>query len=205
MIAYLWLHDVTMSVNGRVLQNEVMSENERTPQANIAPFGLRMQPDLKARVEAAARASERSMNAEIVARLGRSFDEKGISFLSKLSDWNSLAEVLPVGLKSRIEQAALSRDRSAQEEVVQALEAAFPPPQQFSLDDFLDKWMDGIAAAQERDRPEMVIQANQALEKAGMNKYVMWLEPRDDRESAVSFGTKRAREHREKTRGVAKP
>lgn len=37
--------------------------------ANIAPFGLRMQPDLKARIEAAAKANNRSMNAEIVARL----------------------------------------------------------------------------------------------------------------------------------------
>lgn len=45
-----------------------MSE-ERTPTANIAPFGLRMQPELKERVEKAAKVNNRSMNAEIVATL----------------------------------------------------------------------------------------------------------------------------------------
>lgn len=38
------------------------------------PYGLRMPPDLKARVKAAAEANNRSMNAEIVARLEESFD-----------------------------------------------------------------------------------------------------------------------------------
>lgn len=40
---------------------------------NINPFGLRLQPDLKARVEAAAASNHRSINAEIVARLEASF------------------------------------------------------------------------------------------------------------------------------------
>lgn len=48
--------------------------DERKPMANIAPFGLRMQPDLKARVEDAARDNNRSLNAEIVARLEESLD-----------------------------------------------------------------------------------------------------------------------------------
>lgn len=47
--------------------------NERKPMANIPPFGLRMQPDLKTRVEDAARANNRSLNAEIIDRLERSF------------------------------------------------------------------------------------------------------------------------------------
>lgn len=42
---------------------------ERKPMANIPPFGLRMQPELKARIEEAAKANNRSLNAEIVARL----------------------------------------------------------------------------------------------------------------------------------------
>lgn len=46
---------------------------ERKPMANITPFGLRMQPDLKARVEAAAKKSGRSLNAEIVARLEQAY------------------------------------------------------------------------------------------------------------------------------------
>lgn len=50
-----------------------MSEDERKPMANITPFGLRMQPDLKARIEASARENNRSINAEIVERLEESF------------------------------------------------------------------------------------------------------------------------------------
>ncbi|WP_280113766.1 Arc family DNA-binding protein [Aliihoeflea sp. 2WW] len=41
--------------------------------ANITPFGLRLQPDLKRRVEEAARASGNSLNAEIAMRLEASF------------------------------------------------------------------------------------------------------------------------------------
>ena len=41
---------------------------------NIAPFGLRMLPDLKAKVEEASVENGRSMNAEIVARLAYSFE-----------------------------------------------------------------------------------------------------------------------------------
>ncbi|WP_296125066.1 Arc family DNA-binding protein [Pseudomonas sp. Ga0074129] len=40
---------------------------------NINPFGLRMQPSLRERVEAAAKANHRSLNAEITARLEESF------------------------------------------------------------------------------------------------------------------------------------
>lgn len=43
------------------------------PTGQIAPFGLRMLPDLKEKIEQAARDSGRSMNAEIVARLEQSF------------------------------------------------------------------------------------------------------------------------------------
>lgn len=43
------------------------------PTGSIAPLGLRMLPELKAKVEAAAKANGRSMNAEISARLEESF------------------------------------------------------------------------------------------------------------------------------------
>ncbi len=39
------------------------------------PYGLRMPPDLKARVKAAAEANNRSMNAEIVATLEKEYPE----------------------------------------------------------------------------------------------------------------------------------
>lgn len=50
--------------------------NTRKATAHLAPFGVRMQPELKSRLEAAAESSGRSMNAEIVARLEASLDGK---------------------------------------------------------------------------------------------------------------------------------
>lgn len=49
------------------------------PTGSIAPFGLRMLPDLREKIEEAAKASGRSMNAEIVARLNRSFSTPDLS------------------------------------------------------------------------------------------------------------------------------
>ena len=45
----------------------------KTATSHIAPFGLRMQPELKQKLEDSARANNRSMNAELVARLEASF------------------------------------------------------------------------------------------------------------------------------------
>lgn len=49
------------------------------PMRNINPFGLRLQPDLKAQLEDAANDNKRSLNAEITARLQESFEEKAFS------------------------------------------------------------------------------------------------------------------------------
>jgi hypothetical protein len=43
------------------------------PMRNINPFGLRLQPELKAQLEEAAKHNKRSLNAEISARLENSF------------------------------------------------------------------------------------------------------------------------------------
>lgn len=40
----------------------------------IAPFGVRMPPELKARLEAAAKVNGRSLNAELTARLEKSLE-----------------------------------------------------------------------------------------------------------------------------------
>lgn len=45
---------------------------------NIAPFGLRMLPPLRAQLTAAAEESGRSLNAEIVSRLESSFKQSAI-------------------------------------------------------------------------------------------------------------------------------
>ncbi|QPI11750.1 Arc family DNA-binding protein [Stutzerimonas stutzeri] len=42
---------------------------------NINPFGLRLQPELKARLEEAAKQNKRSLNAEIAARLESTFSD----------------------------------------------------------------------------------------------------------------------------------
>jgi hypothetical protein len=48
--------------------------------AHIPPFGLRMMPELKQRVEAEARANGRSLNSEIIARLEWSLETDGGDF-----------------------------------------------------------------------------------------------------------------------------
>lgn len=60
-----------------------MSERSdpRPSTAKIPPFGLRLQPDLKAQIEESAKASGRSLNAEIVARLESSFAKDAASGL----------------------------------------------------------------------------------------------------------------------------
>jgi hypothetical protein len=53
----------------------VSADESEAKVANITPFGLRMQPELKRRVEAAAKANGRSLNSEIVARVERTLQE----------------------------------------------------------------------------------------------------------------------------------
>lgn len=62
-----WLH----------IGDMMSSDDTEMKIANIPPFGLRMQPELKRRVEAAAKANGRSLNSEIVSRLERSFSAEG--------------------------------------------------------------------------------------------------------------------------------
>lgn len=52
-----------------------MSEERPVP-PRTPPYGLRMPPDLKERVQKAAEASNRSMNAEIIARLEATFRDQ---------------------------------------------------------------------------------------------------------------------------------
>jgi hypothetical protein len=59
----------------------VNSDEAETKIASIPPFGLRMQPALKRRIEGAAKGNGRSLNSEIVARLEQSFREEGGSAL----------------------------------------------------------------------------------------------------------------------------
>ncbi|HEL3212201.1 TPA: Arc family DNA-binding protein [Stenotrophomonas maltophilia] len=59
----------------------------RSSTAHINPFGLRMQPELRERLEAAAATEGRSLNAEIVARLEESFElEQEVVELEKVTE-----------------------------------------------------------------------------------------------------------------------
>lgn len=123
---------------------EAVTENDKRLKANIAPFGLRMQPELKAQVEAAAARNGRSINAEIVHQLTENPEllriiqvltqaitdhervEAGLR--QKIAAYSVNLPELPDGLTKRINRAAIDHGRSASEEIVQALEVAFPPP-----------------------------------------------------------------------------
>lgn len=72
------------------------------PTGSIAPLGLRMLPELKQKIEDAAKANGRSMNAEISARLQASFD--AIPWLQQN------------GLLERVEEAAKATGRTAEGE-----------------------------------------------------------------------------------------
>ena len=64
-----------------------MADESKYP-TRIAPYGLRMPPDLKDRVQAAAEANNRSMNAEIVAALEEKYPAPRSQTLSEV--WKRL-------------------------------------------------------------------------------------------------------------------
>lgn len=59
------------------MKNENKKSTEtRAPTSHIAPFGLRMQPELRKKLEESASKNGRSLNAELIARLESSFQTK---------------------------------------------------------------------------------------------------------------------------------
>lgn len=68
--------------------------------ANIAPFGLRMQPSLKAKVQESALRNNRSVNSEIVARIEQSF----------LAGLDSIEESALEAIIERVVQRTLDRE-----------------------------------------------------------------------------------------------
>ncbi len=91
-----------MDFKGVWLHNVAMSDKNRTPQANIPPFGLRMQPALKARVEAEAKKNNRSMNSEIIDRIEKSFLGNYTSFQTEQAEdiVNAVRDVVTAKLLS---------------------------------------------------------------------------------------------------------
>lgn len=84
----------------------------KEPVANIPPFGLRMQPDLKRRVEVAAAKNNRSINAEIVATLEEAYPPK-TTFTEFMRDWVApIAAAQSDEEKTRLVDAANSEAES---------------------------------------------------------------------------------------------
>lgn len=82
-----------------------MDDPKKELLANIPPFGLRMQADLKDRLKQAADRNNRSLNAEIVARLTE---------YDVLSDKYAFAEVEIGSLKARGNELSVRRRELAE-------------------------------------------------------------------------------------------
>jgi predicted HicB family RNase H-like nuclease len=86
-----------------------------TPTSKITPFGLRLQPELKARLEASARNQKRSLNSEIAARL----ESPTLVLDAHRSDLPSDPGLLDAWLRERLvphlQQCAPEPDASAAE------------------------------------------------------------------------------------------
>ena len=82
--------------------------------ASIAPFGLRMQPELKQQIEEQAMASGRSLNAEIVWRLEQSLraDAPGQSWIktAKQAASNTPADDRLSALEAEVNELRLGLD-----------------------------------------------------------------------------------------------
>lgn len=87
----------------------VNRDDADTKVANITPFGLRLQPSLKRRVEEAAKANGRSLNSEIAARLEASFGGDQ----SKLEERIATLETTVLALVTDGRTEALEKDIDA--------------------------------------------------------------------------------------------
>lgn len=85
------------------------------PMRNINPFGLRLQPDMKARIDAAAAYNHRSINAEIVARLERTFWADKDCHQDQKPSPNSPADVLINASDMLEELAAMARQLKSEQ------------------------------------------------------------------------------------------
>ncbi|PZU65247.1 Arc family DNA-binding protein [Sphingobium sp.] len=81
-----------------------MSESEK----RIPPFGLRLPPDLKSRVQKSADEANRSMNAEIIARLEASFDAPSREEFEATKKWAT--EFLRAALDNAVEQIVTEKN-----------------------------------------------------------------------------------------------
>lgn len=119
------------------------------PTGNVAPFGLRMLPELRAQIEEAARKSGRSMNAEIVARLHASFPPAASSLAGTSSE-----SVEPLDTKTFT--SALENQRQQLRELVEA-----------SVDSAMKRLSDSLKEFEIKERQRLI---DKALSKSKLFK-----------------------------------
>lgn len=129
-----------------------MSGKDRELVADIKPFGLRMQPDLKARIAEAARENNRSMNSEIVARLEGGIDRDAEG---AFKIW------LPEELLNRILSQAERRGGDPNLLIVEALKKAFPN---------LDNLVEILVFARQRMKEETSRQPDPEIREYGEHR-----------------------------------
>ena len=156
--------------------------SDRTLTAKIPPFGLRLQPELKAQLEEHARANERSLNSEIAARLDgslRASSEAPLIFSGFADDVAAVARVsvrlyetksppwdivvVNQELANRIAPRAEAAKRSVHDEILALLDEEFPKvdgPTMMSVASTLR-----LLLAEEKEPPEPLLAFLRTLEE----------------------------------------
>lgn len=160
----------------------------RVPSRGTDQFVLRFPEGMRERLREAAERTGRSMNAEILTRLEEyeALDlgtESLSAYVDRLLQDNerlrSTGIRLPNGLFYRVDEAASQRRRSLQEEVVQALEQAYPSPAINEMDEVGHEWWARICNTPTEDRKKVLAEANADLHSRGWS-HEFWLEPDDE-------------------------
>ena len=78
---------------------------------NIAPFGVRMPPELKDKVEKAAKTAGRSINAEIIHRLQQSFELEQQSEIIMLEEAHRASHSEYAELREKFDEMLTKMDK----------------------------------------------------------------------------------------------
>ncbi|MGR3495221.1 Arc family DNA-binding protein [Citreimonas sp.] len=84
-----------------------MADESKYP-TRIAPYGLRMPPDLKSRVQASADANNRTLHSEIIAALEEKYPSRPTTaeLIAKMEELLELQAATPVPHNPETQQAA---------------------------------------------------------------------------------------------------
>lgn len=103
-MVYILNHSGSLPVNTKMVHNWFMDKVSENPQMKI-----RLSPMLKALVEEAAKANNRTMNAEIVSRLEHTFGESKSGLSEKINDLHEKPEYVTREEVERMIREALGK------------------------------------------------------------------------------------------------